>query len=1589
LETIHTDKLPNSETLKPESSGKPVSVQERVMVGRLLQNTVQKLSQEGLEAVNVHRAMQSIKGAFPNEFAQLQVQHRQAQIDNPLPDSNNLKPLSQQTKNSWFDGQVVAASVIKSNNDGSATVVIDKQTVDLKLPANSPLKLEVGQRLALTVEKGPNRPLSFALSHSPEQSAKLLSLVESSSHQQRTLSPMLATLDAIVQRVSQLSSETGQVSNNKVYPEGFVKAVRELAGQISSGQQLANPEGLKQAVSQSGLFLENNLKISQTDSIDLNHLNNILKAASTKTSNTPLSQSLQQLQTSAQQLAPRINNQVNISPEISQTLQKAFVEQQQQITLSLKSDANLISKPELMTVLQSLTQLASRSENTIVHTINSAIVEQKPLPQIKEAAVSPNSESLKQLQQAIKQLVLDTSNNTFSREQIAQLNSQSSNLSELSNTLKSLATNLQGANQTLFIQSKPLVQTVSQAVIELAGDQLSKSQFKILKQNPQSLSALSQSLKTSAQVLEFLPNKESRAQVDKLIQSLNSILNTEKSSDKSISGSIEKVTAQFTRAIQASSSFSQATLAFPKMELSNVLKSLSDEIQYLPQSKQNQTRAVVKAISLVVIEYAGKNINKAQLNNLQQNPLSPTKMATSLSSAAQVIQSVPINPALQQKVLQTINRTVSEKIVSNQQLATQIKKIVSESLDKAQQKPTTINISKAELANTIKTLASTLQNSTPNQLNTIKPIVQNLTQAVISYAGNNITSSQISQLQQAPQSLSAAISTMKTAADIIQSSPLTENRAVVEKLLSSIQQSASQVGNNNRVILNQIDKVLAQLKQPIPENQNKTNSAPPSINSAESKLSAAQLLAISKANLTQTQSIPNPSDSTSKPIVNQNVKQNIPNQPAPSNTSNSLSAEQIAALKMLREALSQSGQQNNSALTQALSKTVIENADKLLSAQQSERLVQNANNPKELSLALKAIEEKVAKMAKLTSEQQKQIVDKVSQALLNNADKANLNKELSGLKTANISQADLSLALKNIAQTLDKNTLESNPQIKRLMENISQTISEISKNNFSPKLLQNLLQQPPKSADIMSALRTLQSLIKSTGNPTNSFPAHLVQSISQTIATSAERILQPSVLTQLQKQPNNLTELQTKFELLQNILTKTGDNKLFQADQDRVIQFGHDKMLQSVAKNLVQNSSNPIPFQQLNQLAKQPTAISPLLSVLQSLNQAGGDKNNNNFFVNQMLQNISNHISQAANQGSQLNQFNQIAQTPSQKIPELLKQLSNLSQTVENNRPTSSNNYPKQFVKTVNQFIQQISQQFQTNNQALTSNNELSFLRSQVNNFSQQIQKISQAISQSLNSNPTQTQISQQVMQDFRVNIQRLLNVMQQIPGSANPTTTASPQLSPAASLGQAFSTQQTTLSLTPETLTESGKEMPLANKSKHAQVVQAQQNPAFQLANLATFQQAFIEQLEGALARIMATQGGNREQADNNLNMALEIPFRFQEKSQVLQLKMRSTDKEFDDTGGKIWTANLAFELQSMGPIRIYITLDGKDVSMQFWTEKAESQVIFQENFTLLTERLAIAGYRVSQLGSYLGVPDEARQEIKQNKQGVVDEHV
>ncbi len=302
---------------------------------------------------------------------------------------------------------------------------------------------------------------------------------------------------------------------------------------------------------------------------------------------------------------------------------------------------------------------------------------------------------------------------------------------------------------------------------------------------------------------------------------------------------------------------------------------------------------------------------------------------------------------------------------------------------------------------------------------------------------------------------------------------------------------------------------------------------------------------------------------------------------------------------------------------------------------------------------------------------------------------------------------------------------------------------------------------------------------------------------------------------------------------------------------------------------------------------------------------------------------------------------------------------------------TSANIYPR--------FILQASQQLlsyaDNRLQQISSLSPTQLTPANVNimqAWQQQLQQFRQFLQQIINQSSSISYVlNRESLQDVRTQLQHIVKVVTQNQESSQTQHTSTALLQ---QIQQLLSGEQNFF------------RQPLATRHLHAQVQKKLQHSLLLALNPLN---ALSGQSENTIARILATAAANREQADSNFNLALEIPFRFMDKSEIMQLKIRQEENKKEGKSKKIWTANLAFELEKLGPVRIYIALQNKDVSIQFWSEKATTQKCFSDNFYLLKQRLTEFGYRITSLSALLGIPEDAEKEIQHHINRLIDEKV
>ncbi|MCW8931092.1 MAG: flagellar hook-length control protein FliK [Gammaproteobacteria bacterium] len=369
--------------------------------------------------------------------------------------------------------------------------------------------------------------------------------------------------------------------------------------------------------------------------------------------------------------------------------------------------------------------------------------------------------------------------------------------------------------------------------------------------------------------------------------------------------------------------------------------------------------------------------------------------------------------------------------------------------------------------------------------------------------------------------------------------------------------------------------------------------------------------------------------------------------------------------------------------------------------------------------------------------------------------------------------------------------------------------------------------------------------------------------------------------------------------------------------------------------------------------------------------------------VNKSASNISFELKHPPRESNIVSQYINQLISRQQALPQLIASLKEIS-TQTNQTNTFFTPAFKSQVDSVLQQFPQLSQLSTGKEVKSALQNSGQFLESKIlnsaqNTVTQHTLNHTNITSDTKNLTPpniTNTQIS---TTDLKAGLSRLVNLIK------NNEAILAPQLLTAqSSLYKSIATDGL---IKPNVHTTAFFDLPA--QTVHAQVQKAVANAnLFQLNNHLLIQNRILDQLESVLSRIVVTQFQSRESSDQSL-MNFEIPFRHNDQQEILQLKIREEFKEKEaDLGNKIWTVNMAFYLQSLGGIRIYITLDKKDLAIQFWTEEKESKALFQKYFYLLNERLTSEGFTISQLAAFHGIPKEAEKEqIKSHF--IVDERV
>ncbi|MCU7801359.1 MAG: hypothetical protein KZQ70_14815 [gamma proteobacterium symbiont of Lucinoma myriamae] len=250
-----------------------IADKQRAAIGLLLKQTLQNLTNNGLLSVDTQKANISAKQILPGEFTQLYIQDRvqQHKLAEVLA-SQTIKPeqLTMGTLRQWFSGQVIQTIVYQAPKNNIASLLVNKSgqfptniIADLsnKLISNGLIKqsqlveiktdlaLKAGQQLLLQVNKNASE-VSFQLKHSPAQSNQISQFINQLVTKQQGMPQLLASL-------REIATQTNQA--NTFFTPQFKKQVETVVQQFPQLPQLSTAKEVKNAINNSGTFLESKI----------------------------------------------------------------------------------------------------------------------------------------------------------------------------------------------------------------------------------------------------------------------------------------------------------------------------------------------------------------------------------------------------------------------------------------------------------------------------------------------------------------------------------------------------------------------------------------------------------------------------------------------------------------------------------------------------------------------------------------------------------------------------------------------------------------------------------------------------------------------------------------------------------------------------------------------------------------------------------------------------------------------------------------------------------------------------------------------------------------------------------------------------------------------------------------------------------------------------------------------------------------------------------------------------------------------------------------------------------------------------------
>ena len=144
---------------------------------------------------------------------------------------------------------------------------------------------------------------------------------------------------------------------------------------------------------------------------------------------------------------------------------------------------------------------------------------------------------------------------------------------------------------------------------------------------------------------------------------------------------------------------------------------------------------------------------------------------------------------------------------------------------------------------------------------------------------------------------------------------------------------------------------------------------------------------------------------------------------------------------------------------------------------------------------------------------------------------------------------------------------------------------------------------------------------------------------------------------------------------------------------------------------------------------------------------------------------------------------------------------------------------------------------------------------------------------------------------------------------------------------------------------------------------------------NLRQLLNLLLGQTEASLSRLQLLQTLSHPlETDQKPAWILELPVRYQERTDVFQLRIsRDREQQDNESGDKQpehWMIQIAFELEELGPVRARVRLAANELNAVFWMEQEQTTMLFRRHLGSLQQKLEAAGIGIGQITCMTGIP-------------------